>query len=186
MRTILLTTLVLLPMPVASAAAHPATLGFENLARAAMASVIVPPEWDGVWTVVDSVYHCEGGFITTGAGTDSICEGKDFSLVRGSIALTCAGTADATTLDETCTGSGPDGTDCIVSETVAIHGTHTDDSYFLVFTFNFTWTGTGCGGAIPQCIQENRYGTRTGGAPADFCATPTKPSSWGRIKARYR
>mgnify|MGYP003693750005 CR=1 FL=1 len=101
MRTILLTTLVLLPMPVASAVAHPATLGFESLARAAMASVIVPPEWDGVWTVVDSVYHCEGGFITTGAGTDSICEGKDFSLVRGSIALTCAGTADATTLDET-------------------------------------------------------------------------------------
>lgn len=133
-----------------------------------------------------SVYQCDGAFITTGANTDTICGGSDFYLVRGSNPLACTGSADATTLDETCTGSITDAAGCIVGETVAFHGARTDDSYFLVFTFNFTYSGAACGGAVPQCIQVNRYGTRTGPAPADFCATPTKPSTWGRIKALYR
>src|SRR5215468_1402484 len=185
MRRILLTVVVLLSMQVTSAAAHPAALDVARLARAAMSSATVPAEWDGIWTVADSVYHCDGAFIDLTAATDTLCGGQEFSLVRRSYSLPCSGTADGTTLDETCTGSTPSGTDCIFNEVDAIHGTRTGDSCFIVFTFDFTYSGAGCGGALPQCIQVNRHGTRTGSAPLDFCATPTRPSSWGRIKALY-
>src|SRR5262249_48462922 len=129
--------------------------------------------------------HCEGGFIVTSAAMDTICGGKDFSLVNSPLALSCTGTADATTLDATCNGSGPSGTDCMVTEAVVIHGTRIDDSYFIVSTFNITYSGAGCGGALPQCIQVDSHGTRMSSAPMDFCATPTRRSSWGRIKALY-
>jgi len=186
MRQILMAVLALVSMGTTSAAAYPAALDVERLAKTALISVTVPPEWDGTWTVADSVYHCDGTFIVISAATDTLCGGKEFSLVNSPLPLTCTGTADATTLDATCSGSGPSGTDCTVTEAVAIHGTRTGDSYFVVSTFNISYSGAGCGGALPQCIQVNSHGTRTSSAPVDFCATPTRPSTWGRIKVIYR
>src|SRR5213593_1854942 len=79
----------------------------ESLARMARISVIVPPEWDGIWTTQDSVYTCEGVFQGSSTDADTICGGKDYSPSGPmNITLVCTGTANATTIDVTCTGSG--------------------------------------------------------------------------------
>lgn len=160
----------------------------ETIAKLAKASVVAPPEWDGFWATIDSVYTCAGVFQSTSIGADTICGGKDYSSrpPGTGIELQCTGNADATTIDVTCTGSGPVFADCDADYTVVIHGTRTADTYFIVNTVNITFVGTGCLGVPPQCIQVNSHGTREGQAPPDFCATPTKKSSWGEIKVLYR
>jgi hypothetical protein len=170
---------------IGSAQAGPAP---ETIARMTRTSTVVPTDWDGYWTTVDSVYTCEPVFQSTSTGADTICGGKDYSKnpPGTDISLTCTGTADATTIDVTCTGSGPLFTDCDANYTIVTHGTRTDDTYFIVSTINVTYSGLACDGYPPLCIQVNSHGTRTGPAPVDYCATPTKRSSWGEIKAIYR
>ena len=153
----------------------------ENIARAVRASVIAPSAWDGTWTTVDTVYSCEGVFRSTSPGEATICGGSEYSP-QGPVPLVCTGTADATTIDVTCTGSGPVLQDCDANYTIVTHGTLTGDTYFTVSTVNVTYTGTGCEGLPPTCIQVNSHGTRSG----PNCTTPTQPSTWGEIKIRYR
>ena len=82
----------------------------ETIAKLAKrASVTAPPEWDGFWATVDSIYTCAGVFQSTSIGADTICGGKDCSSrpPGTGIELHCTGNADATTIDVTCTGPGP-------------------------------------------------------------------------------
>ena len=154
-----------------------------NIARIARASIVVPPEWDGIWTIVDTVYTCQGAFQGTGADADTLCGGKDYSA--GSNNFVCSGTADATTIDATCTGSEPFLPDCVGDYSIVTHGTRTGTTYFMVSTINITYVGTGC--PIPSaCFQINTHGTYVGPAPTAFCATVTRPSTWGQIKALFR
>ena len=153
----------------------------ESIAKAARAQVAAPPEWDGVWTTVDTVYTCQGAFQSTTPGGSTICGGTDYTPT-GPVPLVCTGTADATTIDLTCTGSGPAFTDCDANYTVVTHGTRTADTYFMVSTVNIAYTGTGCFGLPPTCVQVNSHGTRTGPS----CITPTRRSTWGELKIHYR
>jgi hypothetical protein len=156
----------------------------ERLARMARASVIIPSEWDGTWTTLDTIYTCQGVFQSTSTDADTLCGGKDYS--EGPNSLVCTGTADATTLDVTCTGSEPVITDCDANYSIVIHGTRTASTYFTVTTINITYSGTGCGPIPPTCVQINTHGTRTGPAPTEYCATSTRRTTWGEIKALYR
>ena len=170
-----------------NAVAGPSPPTVARIAKLAMAQTVIPQEWDGIWTTEDSLYLCDGTFESSPASEpDTICAGQDYQQ-SGPVTLTCSGTATATTIDQTCTGSESLIPDCVTNYTVVTHGTRTADSYFIVTTVNIEYVGDGCSGIPPQCSQINVHGTRTGPAPAEFCAaTPTKRRTWGEIKAIYR
>ena len=159
----------------------------QTISKVSRTAVVVPTEWDGYWTTVDSIYTCTGTLQTTGAGADTICGGKDYGQTPpgSTMDLVCTGTVDPTTIDVTCTGSGAIDVDCFADYTIVTHSTRTADTYFSVSTINITYSGAGCP-LPPQCIQVNTHGTRTGVAPPDFCATAVKKTTWGQIKALYR
>jgi hypothetical protein len=170
-----------------TASANPSAPTVSRIAKLARASLVIPQDWDGIWAVEDSVYLCDGTFQSApGSAPDTICGGSDYQA-SGPVTLDCNGTADATTISVTCTGSGVFIPDCNANYTVVTHGTRSGDSYFTVTTVDVTYTGAGCEGFPPQCTQVNSHGTRTGPAPAAGCAaTPTRRSTWGEIKAIYR
>jgi hypothetical protein len=68
------------------------------------------------------------------------------------------------------------------------HGTRTGESYYSVTTISTTYSGTGAGcSSFPaSCTQINSKGTRTGPAPAAYCATPARAATWGELKSLYR
>lgn len=171
-----------------AAAADAGSPSIHNLVRGARAAVVVPQEWDGVWSTLDSIYTCAGAFQSTSTALDTICGGKDYQTTApgSSITFTCTGTATATTIDMTCTGSGTIFTDCNADYTVVVHGTLSADTYFIVDTINITYSGTGCSQFPPQCFQVDSWGTRLSPAPAAYCLTPTRTSTWGAVKTLYR
>jgi len=162
----------------------------DQIMRMARTTVVVPTEWDGIWTTVDSVYTCAGVFQSTSTSEDTICGGKDYSPNTGGSPITfvCTGSATATTFDMTCTGSGDIFTDCTANYTVVTHGTLSGSTNHFVTTVNVTYSGTGTGCSLlpPSCTQIDGWGTRTGPAPSAYCATPTRKSTWGHVKSIYR
>jgi hypothetical protein len=187
MKRILLTLLPAMMFATGIAAADSAPNNFQSLAKIARAQANVPPEWDGIWTTQDTVYLCPSTFASApAAGSDTLCGGSQYSESSGGIALTCSGTADATTIDVTCTGSGEVFTGCNGDVTVTTHGTRTNDTYFTVSTVQLTNLVGTCTG-LPTCFQINTHGTRTGPTTAGDCVTtPTKRSTWGQLKVIYR
>lgn len=188
MRRTLLTLLPASMILVGAAHASPDPNNLAIVAKIAKAQVVVPQDWDGIWTTVDTVYVCPTTFQSTSPGADTLCGGKDYSTAApgSDIVFVCTGTADATTFDITCTGSGNVFPDCDADYNVVTHGTRTNDTFFTVSTINVTYTGTACvfGGS---CIQINTHGTRTGSTTlADCAVTPTKRATWGQLKTIYR
>ncbi len=170
--------------------AHAAPPRAEQILRAARAAIVLPVEWDGVWTTADSVYDCSGAFQNTDAGADTLCGGKDY-LTGGpdpGLWFDCTGTATSTTIDVTCTGSQEVFPNCMANYTITTHGTRSGDTFYIVSTFalDYTGTGEGCELIQPYCEQTNSHGTRTGPAPTLYCSVPTRTQSWGELKIRYR
>ena len=167
-----------------------ASADVHTLARVAKSALVVPAEWDGIYTTLDSTYTCAGVFQSTSTDADTICGGKDYSTgdPGGGITFQCTGSATATTFDQTCTGSVDVVTDCVMNFTIVSHGTRSTGSYRIVTTISVTYVGTApeCSILPPSCDQYNTWGTRTGPAPADYCLTSVKPASWGELKVRYR
>lgn len=188
MRRLLL--LFLLPTSmIALGSAHAASTQnpWESLVKAARAQTVIPTDWDGVWATQDSVYNCDGSLSSVPPpDSETLCGGTDYTASSGGIVFNCTGTADATTFDVTCTGSGELFPGCTGDYTVVTHGTRTGDTYFTVSTVNGTYTGAICPFAS-SCIQVNSHGTRTRATTAADCAaTPTKRSTWGQMKVIYR
>jgi hypothetical protein len=162
----------------------------DQVARMVKATVVIPVEWDGVYTTLDSTYDCNGVFQNTSTATDTICGGKDYSPNQGGspVQFNCTGSANATSFDMTCTASFDVVPNCTAHFDVATHGTLSGGMYFTVTVVNVTFTGTDplCAFETPSCNQYNSHGTRTGPAPAGYCATPTRRTSWGQVKTIYR
>ena len=177
-------TLALLALVLWIGASHAgSSLSPNRLARIAKISVIVPPEWDGIWATQDSIYDCEGNLEVALPGADTLCGGQNYTPGD----FTCTGTATVTTVDMTCEGTQDAGPDCIADVLQEIHGTRTGDTYFLVSNITLTYSGTGCFGAPPDCFQVNVHGTRSGPTmPADCAPTPARRSTWGEVKTTYR
>lgn len=175
-------------LPFASGSAHGAAALPQDLFRAARAAIVTPLEWDGLWNSVDSTYTCTGTFQGTGASLDTICGGKECQPPGMTFALDCTGTADATTIDMTCTATVEVVPDCFASFTVVTRGTRTGDTAFTVSTVSTTYSGTalGCDLMPPSCTQRNSHATRIGSAPADYCLTPAKRARWSDLKLLYR
>jgi len=160
-----------------------------HLARVAADPIIIPPDWDGIWTNTDSTYDCNGVLQSTSTTTDTLCGGAVF-VDPGALPVEfqCSGTVTGTTIDFTCTGSDTIISDCIMHFTYTTHGTRTGDDSFAVLTITSTVEGTGfeCGFIPVQCLQINTHAHRTGPAPAAYCSTPARPATWGQVKIRYR
>ena len=174
-------------LPSISAQAAPVASDFRDGLKLASQSVIVPPEWDGIWTQEDSLYDCTTGFKSFFSGTDTLCAGQVYTQ-GGALNVVCNGTADATSFHATCSGSETVFTDCTVMIDIQIDGTRTGNSYRSVTVTNasYSGTGTGCDLLPPSCTRSVTYGTRTSAAPPAYCATPAIPTTWGQLKVKYR
>jgi hypothetical protein len=178
---------------VSSGSAHATAVvyDFGKALRILSGSTTVPPEWDGIWTHQDSVYDCTTGFKYVSSSSDTLCSGQVYTQDPGGSGVTfdCTGTADATTIHVTCTGSAvvvPDS--CQVTFVIQFDATRTSNSYRSVTTVNATYSGTGlvCSLLPATCTRIVAYGTRTGPAPAEYCLTPATRTTWGHIKTLYR
>jgi hypothetical protein len=186
------TTLLLVSTAVVSATtAHAgAALRFGNALHAINGSITIPPEWDGVWAYDDSLYECGGAPLSQHSGEDTLCAGEvlyDDGAVP-EVTFTCSGSATATTLDVTCSGSFVPIVDCTTSVTLDIEGTRTGDTSFTqtVTTWSYHGTADICGLFPDECYRTRSHATRTGPAPSDYCSTPVRRASWGQVKVRYR
>jgi hypothetical protein len=151
-------------------------------------SIPIPPEWSGVWANVDSSYDCTTlALKSVNANNDTLCQGQQaFAPSSGlPFAIDCTGTADANSVHIHCSGSGLIITGCTASIDIQLDGTLTGDTYYAVNTTNITYTGAGCLGIPNSCTLVHSRATRISAQPAT-CATPTQPSTWGKVKAYYR
>jgi hypothetical protein len=172
-----------------TAAADREPIRFQHLFGIINGQVVVPPDWDGIWTVEDSTYDCFGLITTTSSSTDTLCSGQVIvDPDEAPILFDCSGTATETTIDVTCSASQTILPDCALTFAYTVNGTRTGDSYFMVTTNAITYDGSGLGcDLLPDlCTQTNSHGTRTGPAPSTYCATPAVPATWGGLKVRYR
>lgn len=170
-----------------ASAAAPHPLDIRAVVRA---SVTVPPAWDGVWDTLDSTYDCSGVLQSTDTGRDTLCGGKDYTSASGGSPITfdCTGTANATTIDVTCTGSFIVIADCTENFTIVTHASLSGGTYHSVSFVNVTISGTDplCGYLTASCTQLDTWGTYVGPAPGAYCATPVRTSTWGGLKSIYR
>jgi hypothetical protein len=185
-RSVLILALFWLTFAAGAVRANPTSFGFKQVLGAMGTTVTIPPEWAGIWSEQDSTYSCLGVFKSASTNIDTLCAGKDY-LSGGAIQFVCTGTANATSVDMTCTGSFPVTVDCAANYSIHVTGTLSSGTYRTVTTTDVTYSGTGaeCGLLPPTCTQVNSWGTRTGPAPAD-CTTPTRHDTWGRLKSIYR
>jgi hypothetical protein len=173
----------------AHAAAAPVTFRPREILKAAE-SVPVPPEWDGVWSTEDSTFECSGALRGLGTGEYTLCSEKDFYTPPSGTQFiySCTGFADANTVDVTCTGFDQVAEDCELHFIFEFEATRSGNTATVVATTTITYEGAGLGcDFLPDtCTRTKSLATRTAPAPAEYCATPTLPSTWGRVKAQYR
>ncbi|MGH3055515.1 MAG: hypothetical protein ACRDL7_11120, partial [Gaiellaceae bacterium] len=100
----------------------------------------------------------------------------------------CTGSATATTLDQTCTGSSEVFPNCTANFTIVTHATRTGTTYHRVSTVDLSYAGTavGCDLVPPSCTQYDSWGTYFSPSPAGYCATEVRRFSWGALKTIYR
>lgn len=175
----------MLPTPGAGALEPPT---FYRIFALAGGSIDVPPEWEGVWSTTDSTYMCGGPLFSVGGGLDTLCAGTPIGDDGSEPDIMCSGSADATTINVTCTYSEPIAPDCVAELTVTITGTRTSDSYVAHSVTEVAYTGSGapCDLLLDSCQRRSTRGTRIGPAPAAYCATPVSRSTWGEVKLKYR
>lgn len=188
MRRVILLSVLPVALVVGTAAAGPAPHKVHDIIRMATSFAVVPREWEGVWTVVDSDYSCEGALDRTGTDSPTVCAGTEFTVTSPTATYTCSGTWDATTLDMFCTGTGQPSSTCAATDTIWVKATLTGDTFLEVVTDHFAISGPECGIPETDCYLIRVHGTRTGPVPAGVCnpTTPTKRSTWGEIKVLYR
>lgn len=153
------------------------------------AGIVIPAEWAGIWTSVDSTYDCQGVLQSTGVSTDTLCAGKELALDdAGSFTMDCTGSTTATTVDMTCVHTEEIVTDCNLTLTITLQGTRTGDSYVVTNTVLFDYAGTApeCGFIPDDCTRYVIHATRIAPEPAAYCASPVAPTTWGRMKSQYR
>ena len=187
---LLASLLVSLPSHARPTELDPASLDFEKMVRTMSGSVVIPNDWDGVWSTLDSVYVCDGAFQQTSMEMDTICGGQAFTEEppNSPFEFTCKGTATGSTIMGTCTAAGEAFPDCQVSVVINFESTRTGSTYVSVTTVTSTYTGTGKGcNLIPDsCTRIVDRGTRTGPGPVNFCTTAAQQTTWGKLKTIYR
>jgi hypothetical protein len=176
-------------VPGIAAAERTSPIGLREFMGIINGTIVIPPEWDGIWMIEDSTYDCTGAFMDTSAPEpDTLCAGAAIVPDDVPFSFTCSGSATATTVDVTCVGSEEIVPDCTLTFTYSLRGTRSGDTFFVVTTISQSYDGTaeGCDLIPDSCEQINNHAIRTGPAPPAYCATPALPSTWGELKVRYR
>jgi len=187
--TLLAAAAAVLALGAASAGHAQDTSSLLRITRIARASIVVPQDWDGIWSTVDTSYTCAGGFQSTSTYEDTLCGGKDFNAGSGDVHFECTGTGTSTTFDAVCSGSNEVLTGCTATYTIHIHATRSGDTNHIVDVVNVDYSGTSieCSYLQPMCTQVDSWGTRTGAAPVAYCTTtPTRTATWGQVRIHYR
>lgn len=188
-RALVLLAFIGLALPLVVAAPSHAGPRSHGLRAALGGGVVVPPEWAGIWTYVDSTYDCDGNFESLDGGTDTLCAGRVFQPVEDNpYPLVCNENTTASTVEVSCTAFVEIVPDCDAMFTFEFNGTRTGDSYFVTALSRTEFVGTApeCGFLPNSCSRTNTHGTRIAPEPVAYCATPVEPTTWGRVKTRYR
>lgn len=148
----------------------------------------LPPEWEGIWSDVDSVYDCTTqALIKVVSQNDTLCAdeqvGDDPHIPPPFGGVTCAGTGNATELQSHCAVSGLCGEACGLDYTSDLDAVRTGEAAFWLWTTKFVSNFP----SHNSCSLTRRHGTRIQAGPLAVCTSvPTKPSTWGNLRARYR
>jgi hypothetical protein len=181
-----LSFLMVAAMEFGAARTEAAIPGFGTITPAMATSIRLPVEWDGIWATEDSTYDCAGVFFDTGTGFDTLCAGQGFSSRQ--IVLTCVGSADANTIVVDCAGTIEVIPGC--EQTFTLQGTITRSGATYIAQsiahFGSPGQGAGCDLLTASCARGVSRGVRVGPAPAAYCVTPVKRTTWGSVKAMYR
>jgi hypothetical protein len=157
----------------------------ETIAKLAKASVTAPPEWTASGRLSTRSIPARACSRARASARTPFVVGR---IRRGppgtGIELHCTGNADATTIDVTCTGSGPAFAGCVMPSTRQIHGTRSDDTYFNVTTINITSWGQGALGATAMYPDQFPWHPRSQAHRTSRNAH--EEVSWGEIKVLYR
>jgi len=153
-----------------------------------LGDIVIPPEWAGVWTYLDSTYDCNGSLLGVDPGLGRWATGRVSPCDSGPLAVQCTGSSTSTTVDQTCTYTGEVVTDCNVTFTIEMHGTRNADSYVITNTVTTDYAGTApeCSFLPDSCRRTVSRGNRIAAEPVAYCSTPVDPTTWGRVKSRYR
>ncbi len=145
---------------------------------------VVPAAWAGIWSTVDSTYDCQDILQSTDSSLDTLCTGQASDPGTGE----CIGTITDNSIDITCNYSELIDTDCTLTISIEVHGTRTSNSYLLTITSMSSTAGTskGCDLFPSSCSRTVSRGTRIASEPLAYCSTPVDPTTWGRVKSRYR
>jgi hypothetical protein len=163
------------------------TIKLDGFMKALSTSIPIPAEWQGIWTGQDTSYDCSPmTFRSASTETDTLCAGQNVTYPGGlPFPIDCNGTATSTTVHYECTGSGQIIAGCTATIDVVTDVTRSGESFYAVTQSSVQYTGAGCLGIPNSCTISHTHGTRiSDGVVA--CATPTKPGTWGNLKATYR
>ncbi len=193
-RVLLLCSAVLGLLLVSSPASAGTTraMRYADILRATGGTVTVPPEWDGVWSSIDSVFTCEGVFQSTETYLDTLCAGQVFGYTSEGgvpgVFFNCTGEATATTASVDCSGFTEIFPDCSVTISNSFAANRTGDSFVAIAVTNIVYAGTaeGCDLVPDECTRTFTHATRISPAPLEYCVTPTRSSTWGQLKVRYK
>jgi hypothetical protein len=177
--------LALALLPAAANAGTTPQPTFAEMVQALGGGFEIPPEWSGVWQYQDSTYDCDDNLLTTDSGEDTLCAGDPYEEAPPGYEFSCSGTVTSTVVDLVCTVSFMVAT-CTVEITIDLEGTRTGETATYVETITTTYSGgLECDFFPDTCERTRGTITRIGPAPKS-CFTPTEPSSWGKVKLRYR
>jgi len=148
-----------------------------------------PPEWAGIWVMEDSTFTCQGAFEGFSVENDTLCTGAPISEPGESPLgiLDCTGTADATSITSTCTGSFVIFPDCVATFTTTLSATRTGDSITATSEFSITYEGggLGCSSFPAECEESRTTGMRIAGEP-ESCSTAVEATDWGLVKQLFK
>ncbi len=149
--------------------------------------VVTPPEWGGIWEIDDHTYDCETEeLLGSEAYTDTICAGSSIDFENPGFELTCNGTADASTVSVTCTGSFEIIPDCVMEFSSVFTATRDGDTFTSVHTVSTSYVGEGCLFLPNDCTRTESTATRIAPEPNPCEQTPVATVDWGTVKALYR
>lgn len=186
-----LSVLFIIPSGIAFADDLPPRITLVDVFRTLQSDPTIPPEWSGIWSIIDTTYTCMDVFQSADASLDTLCTGMSVGVDEEpapGIMIDCTGSVDATSADFVCTATFNVAPDCDATFTATTMATLSGDSYTSTTTVEIMYDGTGFGcDLIPDtCTKIVTHGTRVSAEPSAYCATPTEPVSWGKIKVRYR
>jgi hypothetical protein len=156
----------------------------------ALLDPVIPEEWGGVWSSVDSTRECSGGLVSVETYLDTLCAGWPIfeEDLEFPITIECSGTATGTMVDVTCTGTG-EFEGCTAIASFEINAIRNGESYTATNTTRIEFEGPGpeCSFIPDFCRRTSSTGTRIAPEPAAYCnAAPVEPTTWGALRAIYR